>query len=45
MRKKRDKILRGLLYERQKKLLGLAEGHESVCLPGQLVKINPKLVK
>lgn len=36
--------LRDRLYARQRRLLGLKEGHEFVALPGDLVKANPALV-
>lgn len=39
------KQLRTLLYERQRKLLRLQAGHESVCLPGELMRINPGLLR
>jgi hypothetical protein len=39
----KDKELRLKLYERQKKLLRLKDGYESVCLPGQLIRTNPRI--
>jgi len=40
-----DKQLRLMLYERQNRILRLANGKESVALPGSLVRLNPKLLK
>ena len=39
------KDLRLKLYKRQCKLHDLKTGHESVCLPGQLIRLNPRLLK
>lgn len=40
-----DRALRQMLYQRQCVLLKLEPGRESVCLSGQLVRLNPKLLK
>ena len=40
-----DKQLRLMLYERQCRILRLVNGKESVALPGDLVRINPNLLK
>jgi hypothetical protein len=40
-----DKQLRLLLYLRQCQILHLQQGHESVALPGSLVRLNPNLLK
>lgn len=38
------KQLRALLYARQCKLMRRQDGNESVCLPGELVRLNPGLL-
>ena len=41
----RAKDLRLKLYRRQRVILRLNFGHEHVCLPGELIRINPKLLR
>lgn len=43
--KETSKQLRHKLYERQRRILNLREFHESVCLPGWLIRLNPTLLK
>jgi len=39
------KLLRLKLYERQRVILKLKQGDESACLPGDLIRLNPRLLK
>jgi hypothetical protein len=40
-----DRDLRDKLYRRQTKLLGIGESRYFACLPGDLVRLNPMLLK
>jgi len=38
-----ERQLRQKLYDRQANLLKIEKGNESVCFPGQLVRLNPRI--
>lgn len=44
-RRENDRASRELLYAKQRELLSLVDGQETCCMPGELVKVNPVLVR